>query len=633
MKKLICIATIVVLCIVIISCAQTTGNNGGTITLEPIENLSEYVIVRGEKSSGEVTAMTTGLRKAINEATDASVAVKTDYYNSQYEILIGNTERKQSVNVLKELRYNDYTIRKIGKKIVVAGGSEDALRKAVELFKNQFIDAENKIVKIPTGAGYTYTGSYSFDKLTVDGVDISEFKFVNNSLANSKKIVEELRNLCGVAFEVFEQEMVDDEHYIILDGSELIVDKYSIKVENGNLVIKGSANSLEKAIEYFENNTINGVGKVIELTSANNYEGSIGKKDVYTKEQLGKVIQQLYDNPNIIAIGEEVQGTKETAIEDCIMEFKNETGEMPGIIGIDLACYGIDLTMIDDIKLSSYICDLVDYAADGGLITASAHWENPSHTSNIRVRGSFGTDNTKEGYEKAFKDLITEGTEYNEFFKNELAINARFFKALEENGVPIIWRPLHEANGNWFWFCIGQKGFWLDAEYIIDVWHYIYNYFENECGLTNLYWCYSPNVSDNINDAPIGTMSTTYLYPGDDYCDMVGVDWYTEGNVELRKNDNYLRLVELSKKPGAITEFGPTGSILATNTEEQPGLYSCMDIYGTLYELSKDGCSFVYLLTWGEQWGVGAMGRGDEMMKTDLCLGQADIKAMFDALK
>jgi hypothetical protein len=215
----------------------------------------------------------------------------------------------------------------------------------------------------------------------------------------------------------------------------------------------------------------------------------------------------------------------------------------------------------------------------------------------------------------------------------ELAINARFFKALEENGVSIIWRPLHEANGNWFWFCIGQNGHWLEPEYVVNIWHYIYDYFQNQCGLTNLFWCYGPNQSPNVNDKPGSTMSPTYLYPGDEYCDMVGVDWYTGGSLEIANNENYLRLTDLSGKPGAITEFGPSGALVADKIEDQPKYYNSMDLYGNLYELLKEGHSFVYLLTWGGKWGIPAMGHGDELMQTDICIGQAEVKAMFDALK
>ncbi len=634
MKKLFFIASMLFICIAFTACGGDSSGKKGGIGLKPIDNLSEYVVVRGENSSNDVTMMVTSLRKAINDATGAAIAVKTDYYNSKFEILVGETKRQQSIDAMEGLRYFDYCIKKSGNKIVLVGGSDEALEKAVELFKRQFIDAESKTVKIPINDGYTYHGSYALDKLTIDGVDFSEFKIVNQSFADAAAFAAGFNSVCGFSPEIHEGKMLDEEHYIILDGTELIEHKYSIKIADGNVVIKGSANSIDDAMSYFQNNIAKSDKGTLKLTSENNYEGSTGKKETYTKEQLGNVIEQLYGNADIIAFGEEVDvGKVPTVIEDTITAFKETTGEMPAIIGIDLACYGLDLTLKDDLYLSSYICDIVEYVSDGGIITASAHWENPSQTGEIRVRGRFGTENTREAYEKAFTDLITEGTEYNEFFKKELAVNARFFKALEENGVSIIWRPLHEANGNWFWYCIGQNDIYLDAKYYVDMWHYIYNYFENECGLTNLYWNFSPNYSENINDSPTTRMSTTYLYPGDDYCDMVGVDWYSDGNLEISVGNNYLNLTDLSRKPGAINEFGPNGGILAEKIADQSKLYDCMDMYDDIYELIDLGHSFAYILEWCGKWGVSALGRGDELMQTDLFIGQIEVKAMFDALK
>ena len=634
MKKLIYIAVLILVCVAFSACGDNAGVNGGRVGLMPIDNLSEYVIVRGENSSNDITMLVTSLRKEINDATGASVAVKTDYYTSQYEILIGETKRQQSIDAMEGLRYYDYSIKMIGNKIVVVGGSDEALVQAVGLFKRNFIDSEKKTIKIPAGKGYTYRAKYALDKLTVDGVDFSEFKIVNQSFADAEAFSAGFNLVCGFSPEINELKMLDDEHYIILDGTELVEHKFSIKFENGNVVIKGSSHSIDDAMEYFRSNMLKSDKKTLKLTAKDNYEGSTGKKETYTKEQLGNVIQQLYDDPNTIAFGEEIDvGKTPTVIEDSIVAFKETTGEMPAIMGIDLACYGLDLTLKDDLYLSSYICDIVEYVSGGGIITASAHWENPSQTGEIRVRGRFGTEDTREAYEKAFTDLITDGTEYNEFFKKELEVNARFFKALEENGVSIIWRPLHEANGNWFWYCIGQNDTYLDAKYYVDMWHYIYNYFENECGLTNLYWNFSPNYSENVSDSPTTRMSTTYLYPGDEYCDMVGVDWYSNGNLEISIGYNYLNLVDLSRKPGAINEFGPNGGILADKIADQPALYDCMDMYDDVYELIGDGHSFAYLLEWCGKWGISALGKGDELMQTDLFIGQAELKAMFDAIK
>ena len=631
-KRFLSVFLVLLLALLTVSCGKEKSDFDG-ITLETIDNLSEYVVVRSDYTlSKDEIKCADKLRTAIEDSTGISVGIKSDCDSNTYEILVGNTTRQQSIGAAQGLGYCDYKIKRDGDKIVIVGGSEEALATAVELFITKCIDTKKKTISVPTGDGYIYKQEYAYDKITVDGVDIVSFTVSNNSLEDSDAFAARLGELIGTKIGGIGQ-YNKDKHYIILDGTETVTHKYSISIENGNIIIKGSANSLPIAMETFLGSYLSERGsKTVELTSGDNFEGSIGKKETYTKEQLMTVIEQVYNDPNKIIIGEEVQGKQATVIGDCITKFKDATGEMPGIMGIDLACYGIDLMNAEDKLVNSYICDIVNYVAGGGMLTISAHWDNPSDPSK-RVRGNFGTANTLEDYEKNFTDLITEGTEYNEFFKKELDVNARFLKALEENGVPVIWRPLHEANGNWFWFCTTQQKITLDSKYLVDVWHYIYDYFTNKWGLTNLLWCYGPNVSGNVADTPGGTMSTTYLYPGDDYCDMVGVDWYSSGNLEITNNYNYRQLTGLADKPGAITEFGAAGSILAESIEKQPELYNCMDLYEDLLELSEDEYSFVYLLTWGARWGVPAMGRGDEMMQTDLCIGQAEVKVMFDALK
>ena len=40
-------------------------------------------------------------------------------------------------------------------------------------------------------------------------------------------------------------------------------------------------------------------------------------------------------------------------------------------------------------------------------------------------------------------------------FKRELNVDAAFLRELQNNDIPILWRPFHEMNGNWFWVCSG----------------------------------------------------------------------------------------------------------------------------------------------------------------------------------
>ncbi|MBR3965780.1 MAG: hypothetical protein IKJ91_01750 [Clostridia bacterium] len=473
------------------------------------------------------------------------------------------------------------------------------------------------------------------NEIFINGIDISEFKLYNRSLLKDLSSLSDIiKKKCGFMPETKYDEMSDGEHYIIVDGSELIADKYSIRFEGGNVIIKGSSHSVLAAIDMF----CEKIMSAAELTDRDNLEGSTGKKKLYSKKQLEKVIKKVYDDPSRIIVGEQVCGNPKGPynIEESIERFRNATKKNPGIMGLDLACYGLGLPIYDDVTWSAYICDIVDYIADGGIISASAHWANPSGYDDgyyNSCRGHLGKIDTMEGYEKAYTDLLTEGTELNRIFMSEIEQEARFLKALKDNGVSIIWRPLHEANGNWFWFCTTQNGKTVEAKYTVAIWKHIYKYFTKEWELDNLIWCYSPNVSGNINDEPGGVMSTTYLYPGDEYCDIVGVDWYTGGKLEITGNDTYLRLINLAKKPGAICEFGTRGAAMAEDPADQCNIYSAMNLHNDLLALRDKGLSFIYILTWYNRWNIANLSRGDELMATEMAMGLTEVKALFDSLK
>ncbi len=456
-------------------------------------------------------------------------------------------------------------------------------------------------------------------KVTVNGVDIRDFEIYNNSLYPIDNFISELGKAIGAELPLAD-EMSNDSRYIILDGSGLIVDEYSITINGGNVVLHGSRDSLIHAIKLFTGDFLMKRDDNYDLTETDSISGSIGKKTIYTKEQLMQLMTDVYNDKNVLIIGEEMQGRQNTCVADCINMFVEATGEDPGIIGLDLACYGIDLTKKTDVQWSAFICDIVEHCANGGIVTMSSHFENPS--GNVRksspCRGVLGYENSREAYEKGFVDLITEGTEYNTFFRRELETDARFLKALGDNGVPVIWRPLHETNGNWFWFCTVQDSYALDPSCLVNLWRYIYDLYTKELGLTNLLWNYTPIVSANVDDKPGYLMSTTYLYPGDEYCDMVGVDWYTTGKHEIANGDNYKRLLARSHKIGAIAEFGPTGDKLAEKMSDQSALYNSMDAYRDLTKLRDMDLSFVYLLTWGGRWGFKPMGKGKEFMQSDM---------------
>ena len=627
----------IIMVLILVSLTAACGNKSDKIQIpvEVVADIAEYKVIRGENCTDEEKKATVELHQALYKVFD-SIGIGTDYSKGTKEILVGNTNRSESVEAIKDLKYNDYIIKKVGNKIIVAGGSASALETAIDVFKARLIYADTQTVKIPTDDGFLFKGTYASEILTVEGIDISEFQIYNKSLLENTAIAEKINGTFGVEFPIA-KEIKDSGHYIIIDGSDLVADRYSISIENGNLTVKGSANSVSAAVEALTNEYLKDIDpKKYDLTKKDDLKGTTGKKDIYTKDQLMKVLSDVYADPDKVIVGEEIEGGKNADIIDkYINNFMTHTGQKPGIIGVDLGCYGVDLVTTNETRWSSYICDIVDYCAEGGIVTISSHFANPSgnYGDSAKVRGSLVTNYTLENLEKAFTDIITEGTALNTAFKAELDANAKFLAGLRDSGVPVIWRPLHEANGDWFWYCTVQSGKVLDSSFVINIWKYIHDYFTNEYKLDNLIWCYAPNISENSIDIKKSPMNVMYLYPGDEYCDIVGVDWYSSGALEITVSESYPKLISESGKIGAVTEFGPNNNILAETFDKQPELYSCMDLYGDLYEVSKNEISMAYILLWSGKHSAQVLGNGIEFMNTDMTLGQTDVKALFDALK
>jgi mannan endo-1,4-beta-mannosidase len=93
-------------------------------------------------------------------------------------------------------------------------------------------------------------------------------------------------------------------------------------------------------------------------------------------------------------------------------------------------------------------------------------------------------------------------------------------------------------NGGWFWW--GAK----DPQQFKNAWIYSFNYLTVTKGLHNLLWVYGPNA---------GSDAANY-YPGSQYVDIVGLDYY--GSMNVPQASGYTALLALNK-PIALTEFGP----------------------------------------------------------------------------
>lgn len=325
----------------------------------------------------------------------------------------------------------------------------------------------------------------------------------------------------------------------------------------------------------------------------------------YDKETLMELLTEIYNDNGKLLVGQEIN-TKETAT-NVIDAYLEASGESPSILGMDLACYGARLMTCTLEYRTEFLKSLIDYCRDGGIITASSHFENPTG-SGLTCRGYLGK-------EDAWEALLTEGTDLNRAFKRELSVDAAFLRELSNNDIPILWRPFHEMNGSWFWWCIRQKNNYLvDSRNFQEMWKYVYEYYENDLGLTNLIWVYSPN-----NDTG-KLVDVEYCYPGDEYVDMTGLDWYSGGEFEIGSSEGaYLRMMDYGM-PTAITEYGGTS-----------GELDSIQTWEDIQKMYENGMKLTYLLTWTSQHSFPVRGKVDELMAKPDILSLTEVFSMFKA--
>jgi mannan endo-1,4-beta-mannosidase len=165
---------------------------------------------------------------------------------------------------------------------------------------------------------------------------------------------------------------------------------------------------------------------------------------------------------------------------------------------------------------------------------------------------------------------------------------------LQSAGVTVLWRPLHEMNGDWFWW--GNQ----DAATFKNVWIDMYNYFKNTKGLNNLIWVYAPDFSRD---------NRTAYYPGSSYVDIVGLDAYDD-NPEANVT-GYDELVALGK-PFALAEIGP--DTLGT-----------FDYTKWLSAIKNKFPNTVYFYAWNDGWSPQRNVNGSTLMNDSWVVNRGEI--------
>lgn len=189
------------------------------------------------------------------------------------------------------------------------------------------------------------------------------------------------------------------------------------------------------------------------------------------------------------------------------------TGKQPAIRGIDFLFYNTSVPYFDDAPERV----IAWYKDKGGIPTVSFHWNVPtdgpdSKDTAFYVESTGNTPFTTFSITKA----LTEGTWEHDKIDADIKLLAEQFKKIQDANVPVIFRPLHEAEGAWFWW--GAEG----PEACKKLYWYLWDKLTNEYGINNIIWTWTSSTYASSKD----------WYPGDEYVDLIGCDKYNAVNYQ-----------------------------------------------------------------------------------------------------
>ena len=152
----------------------------------------------------------------------------------------------------------------------------------------------------------------------------------------------------------------------------------------------------------------------------------------------------------------------------------------------------------------------------GGIPVFCWHWRDPLKNEKGFYSDKGNGDKTTFDLTRACTNASctawnTSSAEYKGIVE-DLDKVAGYLKELQDANVAVLWRPVHEASGGWFWW--GGKG----AAPLKLLYKLIFNKFTNEHHLNNLIWVWTSEGADYD------------WYPGDEYADIIGRDFYYSQN-------------------------------------------------------------------------------------------------------
>lgn len=243
-----------------------------------------------------------------------------------------------------------------------------------------------------------------------------------------------------------------------------------------------------------------------------------------------------------------------------------ETGKFPAMVGLDMMEYSP--SRVENGSQGVSVDRALEAWENNCLVTMSWHWNAPSKYLTGQWYSGFYKEYTNIDLDKIMSGGDEEGYQ---LLISDMDVIAGELTKLRDADVPVLWRPLHEASGGWFW--------WGDckAESYLALYNLMYDKFVNEYELNNLIWVWNAQSRD--------------WYPGDDKVDIIGIDLYPGEHVYTSQYPKFKECVD----------------VLTSDEGEKPESYKIVTLSenGCIPDpdlLLRDSAMWSYISTWSGEF-------------------------------
>ncbi len=227
---------------------------------------------------------------------------------------------------------------------------------------------------------------------------------------------------------------------------------------------------------------------------------------------------------------------------------KAKVGRTPSILGADFIEYSPS-RVEHGAKPEGTTEAIIRAAKQGQIVSMSWHWNAPTDLIDKMETGPDGKPRDHKWYRGFYTEATTfdlektladpSGARYKLLLR-DIDVIAVELKKLDKAKIPVLWRPLHEAEGGWFWW--GAKG----AEPCKKLWRLLQDRLIVHHHLHNLIWVWNSAKST--------------WYPGDRSVDIVAIDAYPSDHsdvlvsswMDLQKRFDGRKLLAVGEYPGPM---------------------------------------------------------------------------------